>query len=80
MQHRNIDLYSCIASDSQQFFKRVFYLKQIIVIMGGAFERGHRCNSPRFSPLNLVLVSVGYTSLPHPDLLMFLNFFKSVIQ
>jgi len=31
MQHRNTDLYSCIASE-RQFFKRVYYLKQIIVI------------------------------------------------
>ena len=33
LQHRNIDLYSCIGSQSQ-FFKGVFYLKQIFIIMG----------------------------------------------
>jgi len=29
MQHQNTELYSCIASESWQFFKRVFYLKQM---------------------------------------------------
>jgi len=28
-------LYSCIASESQKFFKRAFYLKQINFITGG---------------------------------------------
>ena len=51
MQHRNIDLYSCIASDSQQFFKRVFYLKQIIVIMGGRLSGGTGATAPVSPPL-----------------------------
>jgi len=33
-QHRSIELHSCISSESRQFFKRIFYLKQINVITG----------------------------------------------
>jgi len=31
---RSADLHSCIAFESRQVFKRIFYLKQIIVITG----------------------------------------------
>jgi len=37
LQHRKIDLYSWIASESQ-FFKGVLYLIQIIVIKGAPLE------------------------------------------
>jgi len=50
MQHPNIDLYSCITSQFQQFFKRVFYLKQIIVITGAPFQREDRGNYLRCPP------------------------------
>jgi len=49
MQHRNTDLYSCKASELQ-FFKRVFYLKQIIVITGGRLGEGAGAIAP-VSPL-----------------------------
>jgi len=45
MQHRNRDLYSCIACESQSF-KRVFYLKHIFVITGAPLERRARGNCP----------------------------------
>ena len=45
MQHRNIDLYSCIASE-WQFFKREFYLKQRIVIMGYPWSGEPRVIAP----------------------------------
>ena len=48
-QDRNImaELYSCIASESRKFFKRVFYLKQINFITGAPLQRGARGNFPR---------------------------------
>ena len=46
-----VELYFCIASQSQKFFKRVYYLKQINFIMGGPLQRGSRGNFSRF-PLN----------------------------
>jgi len=50
MQHGTIDLYSCIASESRQFFKRVFYLQQVIVITGNPFGGG-RGKLPPLLPL-----------------------------
>jgi len=49
MQHRNIDLYSCIAPGSQ-FLKGVSYVKQIIVITGETLERRAGGNFPRCPP------------------------------
>jgi len=54
MHYPNIDLYSCIASESQ-FFKRVFYLKQIIVITGAPLEGGGTI-APVAPPLNPALL------------------------
>jgi len=58
MQHRNIDLCSCIASESQ-FFKRVFYLKQIIVITGAFCSGGPGTIAPVAPPL-IQLCPSGY--------------------
>ena len=46
MQHRNIQLYSCISCESK-FFKRILYLKQIDVITGAPLERRVLGNCPR---------------------------------
>jgi len=54
MQHRNLELYSCISSESWQFGKRAFVLKQISVITGDPLERRARGNClhcrPPFNP------------------------------
>ena len=49
MQHQNIDLYSCIACESQSF-KRIFYLKQIFVITGGPLGAEGPGQLPRCPP------------------------------
>ena len=49
-QYRNIDLYYCISLEPQQFFKRVFYLKQIIVTTGGPLQLGSPGQLPPFLP------------------------------
>jgi len=46
----NIELYSCISFESRQFFKRIFYLKQINIITGAPLERRVRGNCPRCPP------------------------------
>ena len=46
-------MYSCISFESRQFFKRMFYLKQINVLTGAPLERRSRGNCPCcFPPLN----------------------------
>jgi len=43
-------LYSCIASESQKFFKRVFYLKQINFITWGPLAAGGPGQRPLLPP------------------------------
>jgi len=62
MQHRKIDLHSCIASESRQFFKRVFYFKQINVITGAPLEQGPGQLRPLY-PLNPALQLVASQKL-----------------
>jgi len=50
--HRNVELYSCISLESQRFFKRIFYLKQIIVITGGPLRAEGPGQLPPLPPLN----------------------------
>jgi len=65
LQHRNINLYSCIASESQ-FFKGVFYLKQIIIITGCPLGGGAG-QLPPLPPLIRPWVRVHLqTSVSHP--------------
>jgi len=60
MQHRNKDLYSFIACESQSF-KRVFYLKQILVITEGALgAEGQGQLPPLPHPLNPALVPTSW--------------------
>ena len=55
-QHRNIiELYCCIASETQKFFKRVFYLKQINYITGGPLAAGGEAIAPLASSFNPAL-------------------------
>ena len=57
-KHRNIiELYSCTASESRKFFKRVFYLKQINFITGGPLAAGDGGNCPR------KLIIISYTTM-----------------
>ena len=61
LQHRNINLYSCIASESQ-FFKGAFYLKQTIIITGCPLRaRGPGQLSP-LPPLDSALSAGAFTS------------------
>jgi len=53
LQHQNIDLCSCIASESQ-FFEGVFYLKQIITITGLPWSEGPGSITP-VAPLDPTL-------------------------
>jgi len=46
-----VELYSCIASESHKFSKRVFYLKQINFITGAPLQRGARAIAPVASHL-----------------------------
>jgi len=52
-----IELYSCIASESQKSFKRVFYLKQVSVITGGPLAVRGLGKLPPLPPLNPALDS-----------------------
>jgi len=57
MQHRNIELHSCISSESRQSFKRVFFFKQINVITGIPLERRTRGIAPFPPTLNPTLAA-----------------------
>jgi len=46
----------CISFESRQFFKRIFYLKQINVITGGPLGTEGPGQLPSFPPLNPALI------------------------
>jgi len=60
-----VDLYSCIASNSQTFFKRVFYLEQTNSVTGTLLQRGPGQLTPLPPPVNpaLTLESTGLDQL-----------------
>jgi len=51
----NIELYSCVACESQKFFKRVFYLKHINFMTGDPLASGSPGQLPPLPPLNQAL-------------------------
>jgi len=63
-------LYSCIASESQKFFKRVFYFKKINFITRGPLAEGARGNCPRFPPLIRPWAQPGSVSNRHDRFLL----------
>jgi len=61
LQHRNTDLYSCITSESQ-FFKGVFYLKQIFIITGCPLGVRGLGQLPHLPPLDPALSAGAFTN------------------
>ena len=50
VEEYNIELNSCVACESQQFFKQVFYLKDINFMMGGPLASGSPGQLPPWRP------------------------------
>jgi len=67
-----VELYSCIASESQKFFKRVFYLKQINFITAGPLPQGPW----QLAPLPLLIRPWKLTSCTDEKIIVILHTYR----
>ena len=67
-----VELYSCIASESQKFFKRVFYLKQINFITAGPLPQGPW----QLPPLPLLIRPWKLTSCTDEKIIVILHTYR----